>query len=65
MLTTTQQMQFDYWRGFAEFVFRKGRVVRATYSPYHQSFLGVERIDVDGKAVSLPRSPKRQTSSFM
>ena len=44
MLTRTQQMQLVYWKGFAEFVSRKGRVVRATYSPYHQSFLGVERI---------------------
>ena len=44
MLTATQQMQLDYWVGFAEFVSRRGRVVRATYSPYPQSFVGVERI---------------------
>lgn len=44
MLTATQQMQIDYWTGFAEYVSRNGRIVRATSPPYPQSFLVVARM---------------------
>ena len=44
MLTRTQRMQLDYWTGFAEFVAREGRIVRATAPPYPQSFLVVVRL---------------------
>jgi len=37
-------MQFDYWTGFAEFVAREGRIVRATAPPYPQNFLVVARL---------------------
>ena len=42
MLTSTQQMQLDYWTGFEEFVSRNRGIVTAP--PYHQSFLIVARI---------------------
>ena len=42
MLTSTQQMQLDYWTGFEEFVSRNRGIVTAP--PYHQSFLTVARI---------------------
>lgn len=44
MLTSTQRMQFDYWKGFAGFVAREGRIVRATAPPYPQNFLVVARL---------------------
>lgn len=42
MLTSTQQMQLDYWTGFEEFASRNRGIVTAP--PYHQSFLIVARI---------------------
>ena len=44
MLTSTQRMQLDYWTGFAAFVAREGRTVRATAPPYPQNFLVVARL---------------------
>ena len=40
-LTETQRMQLIFWEGFAEFVSRKGAIVKKTHSPRPQHWLGM------------------------
>ena len=40
-LTDTQRMQLGFWEGFAEFVSRKGTVVKKTHAPRPHHWLGM------------------------
>ena len=40
-LTETQRMQLSFWEGFAEFVSRKGTIVKKTHSPRPYQWLGM------------------------
>ena len=43
-LTATLQMQLDFWKGFAEFVARKGKIVTRINSPRPQNWLGMSGV---------------------
>ncbi|MCY4399802.1 MAG: DUF4268 domain-containing protein [Gemmatimonadetes bacterium] len=43
-LTATLQMQLDFWKGFAEFVARKGKIVTKINSPKPQNWLGLSGV---------------------
>jgi len=47
-LTETQQTQLAFWKGFAEFVSRKGTVVKKTHSPRAQQWLGIAGVGRTG-----------------
>ena len=40
-LTDTQRMQLGFWEGFAEFVSRKGTIVKKTHAPRPHNWLGM------------------------
>ena len=43
-LTATLQMQLDFWKGFAEFVARRGKIVTRINSPKPQNWLGLSGV---------------------
>ena len=47
-LTSTQQMQLEFWTGFAEFVSRNGKTVKKINSPKPLSQLGVSGVGKGG-----------------
>ena len=47
-LTPTQQMQLEFWTGFAEFVSRNGKTVKKINSPKPMSWLGVSGVGKGG-----------------
>ena len=52
-LTDTQRMQLRFWEGFAEFVSRKGTIVKKTHAPRPHNWLGMVGVGRGGSTGAL------------